>query len=427
MSLTGNLEVFPIEEVLRLLARSRKTGCLRVDSAGQQGRIFIAGGAITFGTTGTDEEVRRQVINAGLVTEEDFRKVDLSGASLSDVLAPGVSTVALTDFVREQVVESLYRVRKAGAGKFDFLVDIASRYPTGQALDAEVAIGEADRRSVEWADIESVVPDMRTPYRLSRELPDENPVTINSPTWRFLAAVEAGASADDIAEKLGLSKFRAAREMASLVRAELLEEAPASIPTAPADAGWFVAPAEPVPVSAPEPEDAFEMPEVETPAAEPEPSEWMTPDTPTGWEIEREPQTEDQQDAVDEPTGWEPAAPARASHDETVDHDTSWFTQEPVTMSDDEDDEEEASEETVAAERTAGWWTGPKQDLTPTAEVVEEDEEEQEADAFLESVFSQLNEPAQAPDAPAEDDANFGLGLLRRRRMGAAARDITGQ
>ncbi len=425
MSLTGNLEVFPIEEVLRLLARSRKTGCLRVDSAGQQGRIFIAGGAITFGTTGTDEDVRRQVINAGLVTEADFRQVDLSGASLTDVLAPGVSTVSLTDFVREQVVESLYRVRKAGSGKFDFLVDVASRYPTGQALDAEVAIGEADRRAVEWSDIESVVPDMTTAYRLSRELPDENPVTINSPTWRFLAAVEAGASANELADKLGLSKFRAAREMASLVRAELLEQAPPSIPDARADSSWLAAPAipEPAPIEIPVADEILDEPFMdESPAEEPALAEWMTP-APTGWEVDRDPQPANEAEADHEPTGWEPASPVKALEDESTDHDTSWFTEVPAST----DEDENESDDDATAERTAGWWTGPKEDLTASAVADDEDEEEQEADAFLESVFSQLNEPDAATEAPAEDDANFGLGLLRRRRMGAAARDITGQ
>ncbi len=422
MSLTGNLEVFPIEEVLRLLARSRKTGCLRVDSAGQQGRIFIAGGSITFGTTGTDEEVRRQVINAGLVTEEDFRKVDLSGASLSDLLAPGVSSVALTDFVREQVVESLYRVRKAGTGNFDFLIDVASRYPTGQALDAEVAIGEADRRSVEWADIESVVPDLTMRYRMSRELPDDNPVTINSPTWRFLAAVEAGASPNELADKLGLSRFRAAREVASLVRASLLEEAPATIPAGRATEGaWFAPPASAQPMAVEPQEVAPVANGPEDLPAEPSLEEWMT-DAPvaapssTGWEVEREP-------VAEEPNGWEPAQPVTSS-DLAVDHDTSWFTQEPTEEAEPEIAETEPE---TAAERTAGWWTDPGRDAAAAGESEEaEESEEQEADAFLESVFSQLNEPGPAPEAPAEDDANFGLGLLRRRRMGTAARDITG-
>ena len=213
MTLTGNLEIFPIEEVLRLLARSRKTGCLRVDSGAQQGRLFIAGGALTFATTATDEEVRRQIVNAGLVTDDDFRRVDLSGATLSEVLAPNVSISALTDFVREQIVESLFRVCRTGGGQFDFLVDVAPRYPTGQSFDPEVAIAESDRRGVEWSDIETVVPSMTVPYRLRRELPDDNPVTLQASTWRFLSAVEAGASRSSAVKISARSRSRAARSL----------------------------------------------------------------------------------------------------------------------------------------------------------------------------------------------------------------------
>lgn len=394
MSLTGNLEVFPIEEVLRLLARSRKTGCLRVDSAGQQGRIFIAGGALTFATTGADDETRRQVINAGIVTAEEFRKVDLSGASLADALAPGVSSSALTDFVREQIVESLYRVRKPGSGKFDFLIDVAARYPTGQAFDAEVAINDADRRSVDWEEIESVVSSMSSPYRLVRELPDENPVSIHPNTWRLLAAVEAGASANELSDKLGMSKFRAASELAALVRLELLETAPAKVAPAPVISAVDV----PTPVS---------------PVSEPS---WIAEPVPiaTGWETDApaEPaEAEVGEESIETvPSLADDAQPAG---------DESWFTQidpEPNPL----------PEEETVADRTAGWWAGAVQETVAASP--EEADAGDEADRFLESVFSQLNEPApEDAEAGTEDDGNFGLGLLRRRRMGSAARDITGQ
>jgi Domain of unknown function (DUF4388) len=411
MTLTGNLEIFPIEEVLRLLARSRKTGCLRVDSAAQQGRLFIAGGALTFATTATDEEVRRQIINAGLVTNDDFRRVDLSGATLSEVLAPDVSASSLTDFVREQIVESLFRVRKAGGGQFDFLVDVAPRYPTGQSFDPEVAIAESDRRAVEWSDIETVVPSMTVPYRLARELPDDNPVTLQANTWRFLAAVEAGASVDELADRLGLSKFRAAKETAHLARNNLLEEVsvvsgtyhpPMAEPVAVEDKSWFTSPA-PVAV---EPEPSYLSPAAVTP--EPEPA------VPSGWEpVAAESETQ-------LPTGWEPAAAkAEALVDDDKD-DRSWFTQvapEPVVDTTPD-----------IPEKVSGWWTDATAGSSQPAPAPAGGEEDVEADRFLESVFSQLNEPVTPTEpAEAEEDPNFGLGLLRRRRMGAAARDITGQ
>jgi hypothetical protein len=79
-------------------------------------------------------------------------------------------------------------------------------------------------------------------------------------------------------------------------------------------------------------------------------------------------------------------------------------------------------------EKVSGWWTDATAGSSEPAPATAGGEEDVEADRFLESVFSQLNEPvAPAEPAEAEEDPNFGLGLLRRRRMGAAARDITGQ
>ncbi len=446
MSLNGNLEIFPVEEVLRLLARSHKTGCLRVESAGHQGRVFIAGGSLTFATTFTDEEVRRQIINAGLVGPDDFRKVDLSGVSLSEVLAPTVTSSDLTDFVREQIVESLYRVRKAGKGKFDFLVDVAARYPTGQAFDVEFVIGESERRSIEWADIEAVIPDLHAKYRLARTLAGDDAVTISSSTWRFLAAVESGANAHELSDRLGLSTFVASRELANLVRNGLMESTIKSgglthsetlAPAAPRDTMWAVAPAAGWEAETPAPagwESEIPAPaagwEAETPApagweseipapaagweAEtPAPSGWESdiPAPAAGWEAETPAPSGWESDIpAPAPSGWESETPAPAADSlaaaESDVQNTSWFAQATAAK--------EAEDGEVDPDQ--GWWS--------TDEKTEGDE--RQADEFLESVFSQLNEgpPEQTPVA--EDESNFGLGLLRRRRMGAAARDITG-
>ncbi len=450
MSLNGNLEIFPVEEVLRLLARSHKTGCLRVESAGHQGRVFIAGGSLTFATTSTDEEIRRQIINAGLVGPDDFRKVDLSGVSLSEVLAPTVTSSDLTDFVREQIVESLYRVRKAGKGKFDFLVDVAARYPTGQAFDVEFVIAESERRSTEWADIDAVIPDLHAKYRLARTLTGDDAVTISSSTWRFLAAVESGANADELADRLGLSTFVASRELATLVRNGLMESAiqsaapthyESSTPSAPRETMWTEDPTAagwaaetPAPrgweTESPAPAAAGWESEIPAPAAAgweaeaPAPSGWETEaPAPSGWESEipapaaagweseiPAPAAAGWEAETPVPSGWEAETPVPTADSlpaaEPDVHNTSWFAQ--ATAAKEAEDAEVDSDQ--------GWWS--------TDEKSEGDD--RQADEFLESVFSQLNEGSAEETPVAEDESNFGLGLLRRRRMGAAARDITG-
>jgi hypothetical protein len=221
MSLTGNLEIFPMPEVLRLLSRSKKTGCLRVDAADTHGRVYLAGGAITFANTESDDLVRQALINAGLVSDDSLRK---TGGSLMESVLEGVDPNAITDFVREQVVESLYRIRKPGHGEFEFAVDLQPSLQTGQQFDAEVAVAESERRAAEWADILESIESLDTPIRMVSELADDNSVTIAAPTWKVLASLEGGTSVRELAYRTGMSEFRAARELSGLVKSELVSK-----------------------------------------------------------------------------------------------------------------------------------------------------------------------------------------------------------
>ena len=95
-----------------------------------------------------------------------------------------------------------------------------------------------------------------------------------------------------------------------------------------------------------------------------------------------------------------------------VDTDTESEDPEPIT---------EPSE--PEPEKTRGWWA-------ETMGAAEEGHAgtDTEADRFLESVFSSLSDDDEAGESKPEkeeDETGFGMGLLRRRRMGAAARDIS--
>lgn len=381
MALTGNIEVFPLQEVLRLLARSGKDGCLRIEAGGDQGRIYLVDGALTLATTSTDREILDQIVAAGIVDRS--RISDTGDIVLPEVLAPSRQVSDLTDFVREHVVESLYRIRRPRSGSFEFLVDAASRFRTGQTFDAEVAVGEADRRAAEWAEIERTIDDLHRHVQMVSELPDSE-VTVNSATWRVLSSLKGGASIADIAARLGLTEFRCAREVAGLMRAGLLEPVPFGTP-APST-GWADLP----PVT-----------QVEAPVELEEPLTADEPETP--WEsLPASQPVEAEADWRAFPWGDAPVV------DETPE-DGAGF-----------DDSDEEAEEEPATGRDGGWW----------AEAMGEPAHRDDTDTFLESVFSELGEsekasPEASEDEVDEEETGFSMGLLRRRRMGPMAKDIT--
>lgn len=400
MSLTGNLEIFPMPEVLRLLSRSKKTGCLRVDNGMLDGRVYLDGGAISFANTEDDERVRRALVNAGLATDDSLRSIAGTDTPVTEALADGVDPSAVTDFVRELVVESLYRIRKPGVGEFEFAVDLSPMFRTGQQFDTEVAVAESDRRAAEWADVLSVITDLDAPVRMVRSLPDENSVTIAAPTWEVLASLEGGSSTRELAERNGLSEFRAARELSGLIRSELVEIVPERVST---DDGYRPPVIERTPIieRAEDQEPEGDEPVVTGPAWDEAP-----------WES-----TEDvlEEEATEEPSGdwFAEAAGERGGWEE----DASTFETSDTEVVADDDREE--------PETDGGWWAT----AVDSPEETGGEDSVDDTDSFLESVFSQLNdvseESEEAESDEHDDETGFSMGLLRRRRMGTAARDLT--
>lgn len=358
MSLSGTLEVFPLEEVLRLVARSHTDGCLRVVND-QEGRIYIENGSLSYATVEPDETLRSRLIASGLATEETLSRLDVSRSPLTEALSPSVSQSALTELVREQSVEALYRIRRPAAGSFEFLVGTQPRYGTGQSFDIETVISEAERRASEWADIESVVPDLTVPWRMVPSL-DEESVNLSDTAWRFLAAMDGSCAVDALAERLGITRFQTARRMAELGRARLVEPVPVSQPAAAGDAipSWVSEPQDEAPVE---------------PTTEPAP------------ELASEPVTEEA---------------AR----------TSWWQDSPATPAADEATQASADVDASAAEETTEVEPGTEPD-----------------ESFLETVFGELEKTEDDDDPEASDpegDDDSGFGLLRRRGLGAAFREL---
>jgi ABC-type cobalt transport system substrate-binding protein len=353
MSLSGKLEIFPLEEVLRLLARSHQNGCLRVEGAGS-GRVYMEGGSLTYATVEGDEAIRDHLLASGIASEDGLSRLDVSRGTLTEALAPSAASSALTDLIREQCVESIYRIQRPQSGHFEFLIDSRPRYATGQAFDVEMVIAEAERRAADWADIETVVPDLSTPWHMVPEI-DEDSVNLSDSAWRFLAAMEGSCSVYDLAGRLGLTTFQTARRMAELSRARLVEAV--AVPEAPR--------------STYESSYVGSIESVQHAITEPEP--------------EQEPAYE---------PAYEPAA-------ET----------EPVSE--------------VDSQADRSWWGEATED--EVEEPAEPREDEPADGSFLETVFGELEKTEEASDDDDDDDddpEDGGFGLLRRRGLGAAFREL---
>lgn len=367
VTLSGNLGFVPLDEVLRLLTRSNQQGSVDVRGEEVSGRVYLGKHGIDLATTVDDRSLHRLLVKAGVADDETLRRVaggEITLASLVDEGSDGI-----IGLVREITVESLYQLGTS-EGDFEVIQGDSTPFASPKAFDLEATVAEAERRAVEWQDLARLVPDLSATINFVRDLDGRDEVKISRDAWRVLSEIGRGASVSEIASELGTTEFWAARVTAQLLENGLVKmtasEPRAEVePSAPLEPSASV---EPVATRVDPDRSWWEEPEEEEPPAEqPEPGPFA--------EVRVEPAEEPHVEP--EEAGVEPAGDAHL---------------EP-----DEDTRVEPAEETPAAS--------------------EDEDVEEDTEAFLEKVFSELGS--------SEEEREEGYGLLRRRRLGSM-RDLSG-
>ncbi len=146
MSLTGALEAFPLPEVLRLLARSEKSGTLRIDASDLQGRIYLTDGSLTYATTRREEDLVDDLVGAGLIDSQDWVLVERREKNVVEVLVEDATEQQLTDLVADQIADVIFRLMRRTDGDFEFSESVGPRYNTGVRVDIDASITEAEKR-----------------------------------------------------------------------------------------------------------------------------------------------------------------------------------------------------------------------------------------------------------------------------------------
>lgn len=218
-TLRGSLETFPIESVVRLVAASGRTGMLRLELGDLIGRAYFRRGTLVYATTRADDGPTAELYR--------FRTLDAKPErerrGQTDE-RPWPQPEA--DLIRQQTVEVFVRLLRETKGEFAFVPGETPRGMSGFeeiGFDHEAIMDEANERRLEWRSIEAVIPNPSMRFGLAPELPhDQFEVTLDAGSWRFLAAVGSGGTAEEIAERLRIFEFPAARKVAEFVGQGLL-------------------------------------------------------------------------------------------------------------------------------------------------------------------------------------------------------------
>jgi hypothetical protein len=176
MTLQGSLDTFGLAEVLQLLARTAKTGCLTVEGDGGRGCVWLRDGAVTAAET---------------------------------TRTPGAP--------RAEAVCDLLRYP---AGSFAFEAD--GRVPeSAEAEPVDDLLERAHGLLAEWAELQAVVPSLDHRVTLVDALATGDQVTVSARQWPALVAVGSGCTVHDLAASLGLTELWALRTVNDLVSSGL--------------------------------------------------------------------------------------------------------------------------------------------------------------------------------------------------------------
>lgn len=401
MALSGNLGFVPLDEVLRLLMRSDQRGAVEIRGEDIRGRIFIGKKGIALATTAEDRDLHKHLVNSGYVDDTFLRRVVTGESTFADL---GDQEGQVVDLIREITVESLYKLKAKGV-TFEVAEDATSAYGSPRPFELEAALDEAKARAEEWASVHEIIADLDSQVRMNRDPGDRERIEISREAWRLLCEIGAGASVKSMAERLGTTEFWVARVAADMAEQELLTLSEATVVEEPAPQ-YYTPPATEV-EEAPADESWWVEPEGETEEA-PAGSEETQADPefqPSfGAQIEVRAETEAGTESMD-------AGPARDSR-------FGHFVRAT--------DEASPSEANAEYGQPAATETEPVQQVDavtafePAAETAETGAAavEEDTEAFLEKVFSQLEVNGQA------DVEEEGHGLLRRRRMGSVLKEI---
>lgn len=188
MALQGTLDTFELQDVLRLLASTAKSGRLRLDTDRGPGSVWMDDGSVV-----------------------------------------GVQTPAGSD----DPTDGIFELLRAREGSFTFEPGEAPADPT-KPNDVEPLLAGAEERLVEWREIEKVVPSMFAWVRLAEELPAPE-VTIDGDAWRTVTAIGSGVTVADLGHSLDLTEVgvcRLVRDLVEMGLGTVSDEGPSVVPSA---------------------------------------------------------------------------------------------------------------------------------------------------------------------------------------------------
>jgi len=201
--LQGTFDTLALQELLGLLAQSRKTGALWLDAGPASAVVYVVDGRCC----------------AALSNEA------------SDAIDNAPSLVV-------RLVDLCFSVARAEDGSFRFGVEDPP-WVCQETVDLEVANDELSRLLDEWREIQAVIPTLECRVRLSDDLGSDE-LVVDRERWRLLTAIDGRRSVRELVRKTTRPVLDVCHAVVALVEAGavVVVQPPAAVqPTAARSSG----------------------------------------------------------------------------------------------------------------------------------------------------------------------------------------------
>jgi hypothetical protein len=182
VALQGSIDTFALDDVLRLMASTGKTGRLSLRGSRGVGELVVLDGRVLDGAVSTDNRVG-----------------DLH--------------------------ELVFELLRFEDGDFVFEAESIDGIEGVEPLEVDGLLTGASELLAEWRDIERVIPKGRAGVSLIPDGPG-NTVKIEPAQWRVIAAVGGGAGVEELSERLDASNLTIGRLLRSLAEHGLVSVTP---------------------------------------------------------------------------------------------------------------------------------------------------------------------------------------------------------
>ena len=292
--LAGDLNLFPLPDVLRLLATTSKTGALDVLTDAGQGRVEVVEGRLRAATADRYRAgLARRLLGVGAVDATTLLELhDGSGSLLTDrqlaerlVSGDHLDSDQVAACLREHTVDAVLELVRAPDGSFRFEgLEAPDTDAEALAIPVEELLEEVERRDRAMDELETAsVPPTAVVTVVG---PENEETAVSADGWQLLALIDGHRTVADLVELRGCGAYDTLRRLAELLESgvvatvdrrggtpvqlivdghEALSQLEARAKAAPASGPERTTP--PVPVPAPVPPAA----ERRTPEASPSP------------------------------------------------------------------------------------------------------------------------------------------------------------